>query len=410
MKKRDQREFHAIKKGNLSIKKSMIICSLLIIVILTSEINFVSVTEAKITEEAIIDTALGETSFRMIIDNQKAYLLITSGTEDPYIYNQYIDIYSLEQKQNPVKLGRYHFDQVDQVFRIKVRDQFLYALSMVNASVQTLAISIINITNPSHLWEVGRYQEANVSSPWDFTVYKDYCYINSLNETKIIKLTNKTNPMLVKNYPQPAYFIEIENDLMYTINSTLKVFNLTDPENPTFLGELQKGCGGKMSLMSVDIHDDYFYAGFLYGGLCSYSIKDPTNPVVWGDYSFPKYEESCSGQIQDIVAVGNRLFACGHGLYVFGIGIPLWIRRITHKNIQASATEIAEENSYLFINTWDNIRIFSYKDYTIIIVLGITIEIIPVVIFLSIRYRKQKKKKIENAESEQQRNNSNNRS
>jgi len=44
--------------------------------------------------------------------------------------------------------------------------------------------------------------------------------------------------------------------------------------------------------------------------------------------------------------------------------------------------EIIEENCYLLFNTWDSIKIYSHKDYTIVISSSVTsVEVVPIIIF-----------------------------
>jgi len=394
MKRKEQRKAPLKRKGNRPIGKSLFICFMLMFITLTNEFSCVNFSEGKVNEESTINFAYGESCFRMIIAEEIAYLYLTNVTDDPYVINHYIDIINLESIQTPVKLGRYTLQQIKYALKIEVRDHLLYVLSIVPASVQTLALTIINVTDPSHPWEVGKYQEGNVSTPHDFTVYKDHCYLCTETEMKIIGLSNKTEPNLIIEYPIPAFYVEMGEEILYLCRHSLQAYNITNPEQPTLLGEITEGKG---SLVAVEIEKNFVYTGFLWDGATTYDFRDPENPSILGDYSFPKREIQSGGQIRDIAISGNRLFACGYGLYIFGIGTPRWIRRIAHRSIDAYAYEIAEENGYLFFNTWDSIKIYSYKDYTVAISLGVTsIVVIPIIVFFAIRYRKQKKKKVVN--------------
>ena len=114
------------------------------------------------------------------------------------------------------------------------------------------------------------------------------------------------------------------------ISDYVRIYNLTNPLNPIFMGEIEQP---KHTGAGIGFFGSYIVAAFYWDGLLVYNCTNPAQPTICGHYEFPQREIVYGGQIHAVEIQGEKLFAVGRGVYVFDLSNPLKPRRIARKDI-----------------------------------------------------------------------------
>ena len=161
--------------------------------------------------------------------------------------------------------------------------------ALVGAS---LGMSIVNVTNPANPFEV--IQIPGPNNLWkEIKVRGNYAYVtsegggglqivnlSSLPNASGIIYHNWTGDGTITGQLNTIHALHIDGDFVYLYGSNLFnggaiAANLTDPWNPTFVGEYQVGAGNSAYVHDGFVRNDTLYAGHIYSGY--FSVVDFTN-------------------------------------------------------------------------------------------------------------------------------------
>ena len=153
-------------------------------------------------------------------------------------------------------------------------------------------MSIVNVTNPSNPFEV--IQIPGPNNLWkEIKVRGNYAYVtsegggglqivnlSSLPNASGIIYHNWTGDGTITGQLNTIHALHIDGDFVYLYGSNLFnggaiAANLTDPWNPTFVGEYQVGAGNSAYVHDGFVRNDTLYAGHIYSGY--FSVVDFTN-------------------------------------------------------------------------------------------------------------------------------------
>jgi len=382
------------KKGSIKIGKTLLICSMLVIITITSEFSGISSCQGALEVEGTMHVLEGECFEQIITQEDWAYLNVRNST------NEYIETVNISQRTNPERIGRFTFQPNSFVRKMRIKDNILYTLIFRRIGTTTrynCSLTLINITKPSSPTLIGEYTETNTSSPNDFVLYKNYSYICSDVYLKILDLTNKTDIKLVTEQQIASNFMEESEGILYLFSNTLQAYDLTNPEQPAMVGELNDSRIFNMGMINkaMDVKGKYVYT--VFSGLLAADFNDPTTPLVIDEYTFPRRDLE-TYLIEAITISGEYLFTCGADSYVFSIKNPSVIRRVAKSEVDG--VSIWADEGEIFIVSWNDFHILTSNDQTKLII-GLSVSrgillAVSVGVLLTLLVRKLKVKRIEN--------------
>lgn len=391
MKRKKQKNISLTRKGSIKIGKTLLICLMLIIITIIGEFNCVSSCQGAFDVEGTLQVVEGESFQQIIAQEDQAYLNVRNST------NEYIEIINISHRTNPERIGRFTFQPISFVKKMRIRDNILYTLISRQIGTTTrynCSLTLINITKPSSLTLIGEYTETNTSIPNDFVLYQNYCYICTMAYLKILDLTNKTDIKLVTEWQISSNFMEESEGVLYLFSDKLQAYDLTNPEQPAILGELNDSRIINMGMINkaMDVKGKYVYT--VYSGLLVTDFNDPITPLVIDEYAFPKRDLD-TNLIEAIVISGEYLFTCGADSYVFSIKSPSNIRRIAKSEVDGIS--IWADGEVILITSWNDLHILSFHDQTKLIV-GLSVSggillVISLSTIILFQFKKQKMKK-----------------
>ncbi|MHA1185729.1 MAG: LVIVD repeat-containing protein [Candidatus Heimdallarchaeota archaeon] len=296
----------------------------------------------------------------LCIQDNFLYILIEkfnpeSGSE---IIVQIIDV---QQPANPIVIGSYELEGTLLDFKIKGGIAYML-IELWILSYNRFFIATQNITDPANPVRLGNsalewIQTYRVNCSEQICVYKNYTYVSSDNLT-IFDCNNPTSPVKVANYSSTGGKLHVKNDLLYLVSNGMKIFNLTDPVNPAFLGEINST---KQFSTDSEVYGDYVINAFEESGIECYNCTDPTQPTICGNYEFPEGEEDDEGIVYDIDIVEDRLFAGGDKLYIFNITDSQNLTRTAKLNSgDQDISQIKVLNDYFYLTILSKVKIYFF--------------------------------------------------
>ena len=382
------------KKGSIKFEKTLLICSMLLFITITSEFSSISSCQGALEVEGTLHVIEGESFQQIITQENWAYLNVRNST------NEYIETVNISQRTNPERIGRFTFQPNSFVRKMRIKDNILYTLIFRRIGTTTrynCSLTLINITKPSSPTLIGEYIETNTSTSNDFVLYKNYSYICSDVYLKILDLTNKTDIKLVTEQQIASNFMEESEGILYLFSNTLQAYDLTNPEQPAMVGELNDSRIFNMGMINkaMDVKGKYVYT--VFSGLLAADFNDPTTPLVIDEYTFPRRDLE-TYLIEAITISGEYLFTCGADSYVFSIKNPSVIRRVAKSEVDG--VSIWADEGEIFIVSWNDFHILTSNDQTKLII-GLSVSrgillAVSVGVLLTLLVRKLKVKRIEN--------------
>ena len=238
-----------------------------------------------------------------------------------------MDIISLEDPFNPVKVGEYTstFTSAHNLF---IADGYAY---IFGANNDAGGCRILDLSNPEYPVEVGSWENTYFHDGFvkNDTLYGCGIYIGSLY---IIDVSNKSNPTTLVEYNYSNYgchAVWVTDDSKYAVTGDEEVggyvyiFDIQDFNNINMVAtwypdepEVQN-----KSVHNVLIKDDLLYVSYYVYGTRIVDISDPYNPTEVGYYDwYPGQNGLYSGNWGTYPFTGNGLIYStdysGNGLFV----------------------------------------------------------------------------------------------
>lgn len=390
----------AMKRNKINVRnKRDIISKITLLVILTiafitiSTCNKALVVSGKyvMKEHNSILLDDGESGFILYIHDDIAFIVIQNASqviED----TSSLHLINVQQPENPVRLGIYDIAIHYRIPKLIVNDNIAYLLREKSHSGNyNWTVTLLNIDNLQVPAFLGETLLENKTIPSDFTLYNDYLYVSTNSSLDIFDCSNPSSPVKAANYSLPTGYVHINNDFLYIVSDFVKIYDLANPINPIFLGEVNST---KHTLAGSGLYKNNIISAFWWSGLQSYNCTEPSTPTIIGNYGFPADETEPGGQIHDMEIQGDRLFAGGRKLFVFDISNPQKLQRIAVKYIGSRDTYgISVSGNYIFANIHNNIKVYYFSESFLERNLGLGIGIgITVLIGGSLTLLRKKKK------------------
>jgi hypothetical protein len=185
----------------------------------------------------------------------------------------------------------------------------------------SIGVKIIKISDKTSPILVGNY--GPLDTVRDITVRGDYAYIASHRDgLQIINISNPTQPTLVGgdsfSYVQYVDSITVRGNYAYMSNSNqgLRIMDISDPSSPYFVSEVRNN-DRQNYYRDVFLLGKYIYVCNGKYGLTIIDISDPINPIIVGDIDTP-------GIARGVFVVGSYAYVADNkeGLQIIDISNP----------------------------------------------------------------------------------------
>ncbi|MDP6942820.1 MAG: hypothetical protein QF464_01615, partial [Myxococcota bacterium] len=198
--------------------------------------------------------------------------------------------------------------------------------AFISNSSSTKGIVVVDITDPSHPFEVGN--SGTIDSPplygLDYDDTKQVVYAASWDDGLVsVDVSVLATPVEMQALPIEgnAYDVEVVGDLAFvaTSDAALVIVDVTAPDEMFVLSTVPGIDGSESNLGGhVDVDGHLALTGGYYGGFQLIDISDPTTPVVRH-----VEDEGGSGSVIDVVLEGAYAYVVdGNWLRVYDITSP----------------------------------------------------------------------------------------
>lgn len=238
--------------------------------------------------------------------------ICTSGN---YVFTatrgQGLRIYDITNRQNPLPVGQFGDSFGLRVEDIEIADSLAYL-----ACYGTPGLRIVNVSDPRHPVGVSGFDSVYSATG---ICYKDSLVFVAARDLWIVDVKNPYSPRKVAKIPRRGRWMPINNcavsgNLLITAEMYgVRVFDISDPANPRFLG----GCDTVLEVHGVVVNLPYAFLSGAYG-LLVFDLSDPINPR-WVTY----YQTDGYGW--DIALDGNLAYVATefYGVQVFDVSNPV---------------------------------------------------------------------------------------
>ncbi|MFW9905967.1 MAG: LVIVD repeat-containing protein [Candidatus Thorarchaeota archaeon] len=202
------------------------------------------------------------------------------------------------------------------------------------------------------------FSESKAIPSSDVDIRDNIAYIPNTRGLAIFKILPDLNSKKIKQieFDATAFGVSIDKDFLYVGGGFgMKIFNLSDDlENPTFLGEYNKGGGNQIA-----INNNLAFLTFMNDGLEIIDVQDPMNPVLVGHFNLGNRD-------LDVEVVGSTLYLADpdRGLEVVNVINPSNPQIISTLPIKG-AWDIWRVNNLLYLGCHSNgVRIINISSPT----------------------------------------------
>ena len=334
-----------------------------------------------------------ERGYVLALQDDLLYLFVSNSTQEGSFADS-IRIIDVQQPENPEVVGKYDLDKDDWVVDLKIKDNIAYILRQISFSGGiNWTVTLLNITHPTNPIELGISAVETATSyvfglgSWCLVNYKNYTYVSTDFELIIFNTSNPYLPEKVTNYTSTGGELHINNEYLYLVSSGVKIYNLMNPVNPLFLGEVNTT---KHIVAGSELYGNYIINAFWYYGIQVYNCTNPYHPTICWDFDFPDKEFFPEGTIHDVEIIGDKLFTGANRLNVFDLSDLQKVKRIARLRIgdkYIDRLEVSED--YIYLTAWGRFKIYSYKENNLPRNIGIGISVgVPVLIVASLLIRR----------------------
>jgi hypothetical protein len=218
----------------------------------------------------------------LFIDDNRLYLL--SG------YSRF-SIYDIIEDSQLVRLS-YFDNNYAKTSNFFVDGDYVYLTEGLTNNPSDGYVLIVDISDPANPFAIDTM--GYFLHPYSVVVDSGYAYLTTYYDFRIYDVSNLDSISLVSSNPyrNRGYQIAVEYPYLYMAcsNTTLEIYNISDPSNPDFIGEY-----GSLYASNITVYQDH---AFLKGGdnLYLMDISNPESPELLSIYSPTKawYSEEVS--------------------------------------------------------------------------------------------------------------------
>ncbi len=163
------------------------------------------------------------------------------------------------------------------------------------------AVLVIIVTLISSIFVLNLLFSENKAIPSSDVAIKDeIAYVPNTRGLAIFRILPELNSRKLKQIKldETAFGVSIDKDFLYVSGGFgMKIFDLSDdPENPTLIGEYNKGGGNQIAL-----NNSFAFLTFMNGGLEIIDVQDPMDPILIGQFNLGNRD-------LDVEVVGTTLY------------------------------------------------------------------------------------------------------
>ncbi len=298
-------------------------------------------------------------------NNNSGSIVISNNTAFLASYSDGVIVVDVTDKSNPSIIDTYN--GITGLADISVMNNTAYALSITLNKFISL-----NISDPLNITQL---DDLNVSSPEKFSIDGNYAYIAEGSGSESINIINISNPSNLQqvtkfnltdnsNKPLRGYTVTVNNGIAYagcTGSSWIVIADVSNPSAPAELGKIQLSDGfGRPRSIDVSGNNLYMSLSFTAESFYKIDVSNPSLPSVADVLAQPTF------------AYWN--YAYGNQLYISSVE-RLWIYDISDKNNPLLAasypdyemfTRIFVENDYLYGIKGGDLRILDVSNHSAI--------------------------------------------
>jgi hypothetical protein len=295
------------------------------------------------------DYTIGIEGFDIEINNDYAYIDISSiygnyGDDVEYHYSSGIQIIDISKPSNPVMISEllYKTNHKSEYLAVNQEYAYLYHEGEVNLKI----IDISDPLNPSEIKEYNINGSNNYpfNKDYDIKATKDQVYIaDSYKGLKIIDVSNHSDPSLAGQYETNGSVrgVEIYGNYAYIANAFgVEENKIIDISNPSNLKEINWNYHCNYN----EIKENYLYG--LGDSLKIIDISDPENPVKAGSYDINGYRNY---KIKDHYIYLTKRTSEGSILKILNISNPDDIFEAGACLLKNKTTSLAVSKEYAFV-------------------------------------------------------------
>ncbi len=205
---------------------------------------------------------------------------------------------------------------------------------------------VVNVSDPAHPVVVGEYHPNTNSAVGDIIINGQYAYLTGGPYNDVLDISDPENPEYVADMPTAGNNSQgqVLNNYLYLADqyNGLKVLDVSDPQNVTLLKTVETDG----YFMDVCIHNNYAYIADINNHLLRvFDLTDPLNPTQVSSLEFPY------APVSDICIYDHyALVACDYsGIYIVDIEDPLNPVNVGRFYIyNAEFTDVTVENGYIY--------------------------------------------------------------
>lgn len=385
-----------IKKDSVSkLLKSLFICSIFFVALMY---NATIVVEGSFLLKEVNSSLLNEGERGTVLSAQDDFLyLYVENSSQAEEFADSLQITDVRQPESPIVVGRYELVVNDTLHNFQVKDNIAYMLiEKPYPGVINWTVTLLNITEPANPVLLGSSVLENTTRfsmySWYLSIHNNYTYVSTDFELIIFDCSNPTSPVKVANHTSSGGETHITNDFLYIVSDGVKIFDLADPVNPVFLGEVNST---KHTSAGSGVYGSYVINVFEWFGIQVYNCTDPSQPTICWNYDFPKRLFTYEGDMNDIDIVRDRLYVVGNRIFVFDLSNPQNLIRVTKKEIGGvHIRRISVSENYIYLTIGGSIKVYTYVENFFGRDLGLGIGIgvgIPILIGCSLLILRKKK-------------------
>ncbi len=205
---------------------------------------------------------------------------------------------------------------------------------------------VVNVTDPAHPFVAGEFHPNTNSAVGDIIIDGQYAYLIGGPYNDVIDISDPENPEYIADIPSAGINAQgqVLNSYLYLADqyNGLKIMDVSDPQNVTLLKTVETDG----YFMDVCIHNNYAYIADINNHLMRiFDLTDPINPTQVSFLEFPY------APVSDICIYDHyALVACDYsGIYIVDIEDPLNPINVGRFYIyNAEFTDVTVENGYIY--------------------------------------------------------------
>lgn len=225
---------------------------------------------------------VGYTPLDIIVSDGLAYIASTS---------EGLSIIDVSNPVSPVQIGSLNISCLGN--GLELVGNYVYL------TMALYGLNVINVSNPSNPVEVGSC--ITTGYPQDIAIENGYAYVvENTDGLSIVNISNPASPYLISNIQMYwAHDIIADNNKLYLgLSSKCRIMDITDPLNPSEIGE----CLLSYYAADLDVDGDNVYAAVQVDGIEIIDVSIPENPTIVGNFDTQL-------TISDVQKYGNYVFA-----------------------------------------------------------------------------------------------------